>query len=1056
MTEHQLSPGKLVISVEGVQSLADLQELDVRSDRVAFVANGALQTVHLGCDAIDVETCSARFKRKRLELSWHNGASHPAAAKHEVDAGGESFAPPPRDRNGCGGARPPACAASAAAAADGAEQTVAFRFQEAVSWALRQLELLRIPEGVSGFERFKAEVGLAELALYASRCCRLAVPEVLWSHLQAAEKVVHEALAARAAGEEPEADAISRLFAALRRVSGAVADRRLDPPRAAPLGRPPPTAAAVLCDRRWTLRDGTALGPGVGTWKLTPEEAELRVVAALQHGSRHVDTAAEYGTEAAVARAIRTSGVERSEVFVTLKVAGESALELRRTLADSLRKWGAGPVDCLLMHRAPKAPEALAEVWDVLVGAVKDGRARCLGASNVTAAQLESLCKQHPEAYRPAIVQLKCSAFHQGGYFPEAGPSAMWDVMRRYHIVPVGVSLLNPLHSCVAPLEEPLLNAWAKDLAASPAELLAHWACSVGVCPLFRCSPGHAQTIFRSELVLPQRVVSAITAMSSLTETAFCPAIADPFGLRAAAGRRMVRSGEALRGRVVEVHGLGSSAGQQLNGHRGRLQGFDDDGGRWQVSVTGAVKKIRPDRLTLVEGATEPDDTEQAESRRGRAAEAAGRLLQDLLATGGVDSMLRALTDRSAEVTWAFEETVAANLANARARGWTVKQQVLARLLSAVEDIFDRRSPKPEHLSLPLPTLDLSAVWKGPDEAAARAVAAAVAALDSCGYAICDSFASPDEIERLATELSEYDEEFELSKIWVGKEAAGTQLSVPAVRSDRIFWVCGEHRTAPGSKLWDSAGVQPDAGLAPCRPEVTMSKPTHGFPELTAMMKRVDDLVLLQLAQRCSRLKGLAERSDAMVSIYADGARFAKHVDNPNKDGRVLTSIVYLNTGAPWRPEDGGELRLFLGKEEPPADFLPCGGRLVLFWADQLPHEVLPATRRRMALTYWWFDRSEREAKLQSLAEHDSIQLPAKLPTHEEVLAQDFIAHMLSEGSTPSDIVARARKLPPKAMIAVAEVVGAQDGEQAMEGLERLTEADLERLRGSMGKMGLD
>lgn len=63
---------------------------------------------------------------------------------------------------------------------------------------------------------------------------------------------------------------------------------------------------------------------------------------------------------------------------------------------------------------------------------------------------------------------------------------------------------------------------------------------------------------------------------------------------------------------------------------------------------------------------------------------------------------------------------------------------------------------------------------------------------------------------------------------------------------------------------------------------------------------------------------------------------------------------------------------------------------------------------------------------------------------------------MLSEGSEPDDIVARARALPERSLAAVAAVVGARDGAQALEGFEGLTQASLERLRQSLGKMGLE
>jgi len=984
LVEHRLAPGKLVIIVQGVESLGDLHDLDVGPDRVTFVAHGQRHTVALGHAAIDVDTCGARFKKKRLELLWQRESCDggPVVNGSVVAAGrgaeAEVLSPaeqtqrqldtPALTAEGASAAgtakRADESADSAGSGGGGLDGTVRFRLREAVRWALEQLERLRVPESATGLNRFKAEVGLAELGLYASRCSRLGVPTALLAPLRVAEDALHAELAALAAGEMPGTAALSELTAVVRRTAAAVADVDRELTAAAPAFGARADDAIMLTttlgQARWRLRDGTELGPGIGTWKLSPEEAEARVVAALRGGWRHVDTAAEYGTEAAVGRALTASGVPRCEVFVNLKVAAESASELRSVLAASLRNFGGGAVDCLMLHRAPAAGGAL---------------------------------------------------------------------------------------------QEPLIGGWAQDLGASPAELLAQWARGAGVCPLVRCSPGHAAALHGSRLRLPPRTAAALSALSSLTETAYCPALSDPFGLHAPTGRRLMRCGEALRGRLVQVHGLGCAAGRPLNGCRGRLEGFDDDAGRWDVAIPGASEaaKLRPENLALVE-----EHSGEAEGQE--LAEAAGRFLRELLATGGLEPMLRALAERREEVTWALEETVAANLEMAAARGWAVKQQVLARLLGAVREALERRSPHPGTVALPPPTLDLSAIrlagdcW---DEAAERALAALLAALEGSGYAICDGFAGREEVAQLATELGEYDTAFETAKILVGKQATGAEISVPAVRSDRIFWVCGEHRTPAAERLWDSAGTQPAVGLAPCRPEVVMSKAVYGFPRLAALMRRLDDFVLGRIAKRCDRLKGLVERSDAMVSIYDKGARFQKHIDNPNRDGRVLTSVFYLNPETddrPWSREDGGHLRVFLGKDEPPADFAPECGRLALFWADRIPHEVLPSRRRRRALTYWWFDRAEREAKVRETDESGT----ASMQTEDERLAQAFVAHMLRDGVTPAQVNAHARNLPAGALDAVAKVVGAEDGAQALEGLERLSQADLERLRGSMQHMGLE
>jgi len=107
------------------------------------------------------------------------------------------------------------------------------------------------------------------------------------------------------------------------------------------------------------------------------------------------------------------------------------------------------------------------------------------------------------------------------------------------------------------------------------------------------------------------------------------------------------------------------------------------------------------------------------------------------------------------------------------------------------------------------------------------------------------------------------------------------------------------------------------------------------------------------------------------------GSKYPLHIDNPQGlaagDTRKLTCILYLNPD--YRDGDGGELRIILdGSDddddgEPPrtkstqsVDLAPLGGRLLLFWSDEIPHEVLPtapsgspddASLDRYALTVW-------------------------------------------------------------------------------------------------------
>ena len=93
------------------------------------------------------------------------------------------------------------------------------------------------------------------------------------------------------------------------------------------------------------------------------------------------------------------------------------------------------------------------------------------------------------------------------------------------------------------------------------------------------------------------------------------------------------------------------------------------------------------------------------------------------------------------------------------------------------------------------------------------------------------------------------------------------------------------------------------------------------------------------------------------------GSVYPIHIDNPQGesvgDTRKLTVIVYLNPD--YEKGDGGELRLFLN-DSVIRDYPPEGGRVLMFWSDEIPHEVLPTSpnadvndseKDRYALTVW-------------------------------------------------------------------------------------------------------
>ncbi len=163
----------------------------------------------------------------------------------------------------------------------------------------------------------------------------------------------------------------------------------------------------------------------------------------------------------------------------------------------------------------------------------------------------------------------------------------------------------------------------------------------------------------------------------------------------------------------------------------------------------------------------------------------------------------------------------------------------------------------------------------------------------------------------------------------------------PEVRGDDIIWICGQHKTHWKERLYDSAGVQPEshgigkqAGLQVCKlPEENEDpipnllgagssnaekkknpnkKPHQSeFPTLSSTLNTLDSKIYENI--KC--VGELVERSDCMIGRYSGQkkARFQKHVDNTQEDGRRLACVVYLNDPECWNvEEDGGDLKLHL------------------------------------------------------------------------------------------------------------------------------------------------
>lgn len=134
-----------------------------------------------------------------------------------------------------------------------------------------------------------------------------------------------------------------------------------------------------------TLNDGKTIPQlGFGVFKVDPAETERIVTDALEVGYRHIDTAAVYGNEEGVGRALKNSGIARDELFITTKLWNDrqGAAESRRALEESLGKLGLDYVDLYLIHWPAPAQNKAVETWEAFPSYRDEGLTRSIGVSN--------------------------------------------------------------------------------------------------------------------------------------------------------------------------------------------------------------------------------------------------------------------------------------------------------------------------------------------------------------------------------------------------------------------------------------------------------------------------------------------------------------------------------------------------------------------------------------------------------------------------------------------------------------------------------------------------
>ncbi len=159
-----------------------------------------------------------------------------------------------------------------------------------------------------------------------------------------------------------------------------------------------------------TLNDGNAIPQlGFGGFQIEPKDTAEAVSNALEVGYRHIDTAEMYGNEKEVGEAIRASGLDRGDIFVTSKLNNGShePQDAREAFDRTLSDLGFDYVDLFLIHwPLPTLYDGdFVSTWKTLEEFHRDGRARSIGVSNFQIEHLRSLAAETDTV--PAVNQIE-------------------------------------------------------------------------------------------------------------------------------------------------------------------------------------------------------------------------------------------------------------------------------------------------------------------------------------------------------------------------------------------------------------------------------------------------------------------------------------------------------------------------------------------------------------------------------------------------------------------------------------------------------------------------
>ncbi len=238
---------------------------------------------------------------------------------------------------------------------------------------------------------------------------------------------------------------------------------------------------------------------GIGTFLLTPDEAERSVRSALETGYRLIDTANAYVNEKAVGRAMKTSGLDREDIFLETKL-WPSFYEQADAVEKTLKRLDTDYVDLLLLHQP--AGNYIAG-YQQMEKAYREGKVRAIGLSNFDETQIQEIldiCE-----VKPTVLQTEVHPYSQ--------EKAMKNFLAGEKIA---IQAWYPLgHGDSALVEEPLFAQYAAKYGKSRAQIILRWHIQAGhiVIPGSK-NPEHIRDNFAVfDFTLKDDEMAAISAM---------------------------------------------------------------------------------------------------------------------------------------------------------------------------------------------------------------------------------------------------------------------------------------------------------------------------------------------------------------------------------------------------------------------------------------------------------------------------------------------------------------------------------------------------------------